>query len=219
MEDTYRHKGMRRKMVENLRKMGIASDEVLKAMGEIPRHLFIDSVFDSQAYQDKAFSIGEDQTISHPSTVAQQSTLLEVFPGAKVLEVGTGSGYQAYVLDQLKAEVYSIERQKRLYLKTKALLSGFRSRVRCFYGDGYHGLPQFAPFDRILVTCGAAAMPMDLLPQLKIGGIMVIPLGSPKQVMTKIIRKTETDLEVSRHGNCHFVPMLPEKTGERQHVS
>ena len=217
MEDSFRHKGLRHKMVENLRALGIASEEVLKVMDEVPRHLFLDSVFDTQAYLDKAFSIGEDQTISHPSTVALQSTLLEIFPGAKVLEVGTGSGYQAYVLEKLKAEVYSVERQKNLFLKTKALLAGFRSRIRCFYGDGYQGLPEYAPYDRIIVTCGAATLPPNLLPQLKIGGIMVISLGSPKQIMTKIVRKTETEVEVSRHGDCHFVPMLPDRIGEKRH--
>lgn len=219
MEDTFRHKGLRRKMIENLQSLNIASKEVLAVMGEIPRHLFLDSVFDSQAYQNKAFSIGDEQTISHPSTVALQSTLLDVFPGAKILEVGTGSGYQAYVLEKLKADVYSIERQKALYLKTKALLASFHSRVHCFYGDGYQGLPQFAPFDRILVTCGAASLPMDLVSQLKIGGFMVIPLGTPTQRMAKVIRKNETELDYSWHGDCHFVPMLPNRTGDKRYVS
>ena len=207
-------------MVESLRAKAIASEEVLKAMEEVPRHLFLDSVFDTQAYQDKAFSIGDDQTISHPSTVAQQSTLLEVFPGAKVLEVGTGSGYQAYVLEKLRAEVYSIERRKNLYLKTKTLLGSLRSRVRCFYGDGYKGLPQFEPFDRILVTCGTESFPSDLFSQLRIGGIMVIPVGKqPRQVMAKIIRISETGMNVSRHGQFRFVPMLPAKDEIRSHAS
>lgn len=212
MQDTFRHKGLRQRLVEELRKKGFEDQTVLAAMAEVPRHCFLDSVFDARAYQDAAIPIGEGQTISRPLTVACQSSLLEVFSGAKVLEVGTGSGYQSMVLDKLGADLYTIERQRNLYVKTKALLGAFKSRVRCFYGDGYKGLPQFAPFDRILVTCGAAEFPKELFAQLEIGGIMVIPLGSPSQIMTKIIRTSETEMQVSEHGDFSFVPMLHKKS-------
>lgn len=211
-EDTFRHKGMRKRLVDGLRQKGVNDPEVLAAIGNVPRHCFLDSVFDSHAYQDEAFPIGEGQTISRPFTVAQQSALLEIFPGAKVLEVGTGSGYQSMILDRMGAEVYTIERQRNLYLKTKTLLDAFKCRVRCFYGDGYKGLPQFAPFDRILVTCGAAHFPNDLLAQLAVGGIMVIPFGSPTQIMTKVVRTSLTETKVSEHGDFNFVPMLGNKS-------
>ncbi len=211
-QDTFRHKGMRQRLITELRKKGVADEAVLGAIGSVPRHCFLDSVFDTRAYQDVAFPIGEGQTISRPLTVAQQSVLIEIFTGAKVLEVGTGSGYQSLVLDRLGAEVYSIERQRNLYMKTKSLLADFNSGVHCFYGDGYRGLPQYAPYDRILVTCGAADFPTELFAQLKVGGIMVIPLGSPTQVMTKVVRKTETDMEVTEHGDFSFVPMLSRKS-------
>ena len=211
-QDTFKHKGMRQRLITELREKGISDEAVLGAIGSIPRHCFLDSVFDTRAYQDVAFPIGEGQTISRPLTVARQSMLVEIFPGAKVLEVGTGSGYQSLVLDRLGAEVYSIERQRNLYMKTKLLLADFNSAVHCFYGDGYQGFPQYAPFDRILVTCGAAAFPTELFAQLKVGGIMVIPLGSPTQVMTKVVRKTDTEMEVTEHGDFSFVPMLSRKS-------
>lgn len=210
--DTFRHKGMRQRLVEELRKKGFEDVAVLEAIGAVPRHCFLDSVFDARAYQDMAFPIGEGQTISRPLTVARQSSLLEVFPGAKVLEVGTGSGYQSMILDKLGVEVYTIERQRNLYVKTKALLESFKSRVHCFYGDGYRGLSQFAPFDRILVTCGAAEFPNELLAQLAVGGIMVIPLGSPTQIMTKVVRVSPTETLTTEHGDCSFVPMLGQKS-------
>ncbi|MCM1531336.1 MAG: protein-L-isoaspartate(D-aspartate) O-methyltransferase [Bacteroides sp.] len=211
-QDTFRHKGMRQRLVDELRRKGADDQAVLDAIGAVPRHCFLDSVFDARAYQDIAIPIGEGQTISRPLTVASQSSLLEVFPGARILEVGTGSGYQSMILDKLGAEVYTIERQRNLYIKTKALFEAFKSRIHCFYGDGYKGLPQFAPFDRILVTCGAAEFPNELLAQLSVGGIMVIPLGSPNQIMTKVVRTSETETEISEHGDFTFVPMLSQKS-------
>lgn len=211
-QDTFRHKGLRQHLVDGLRKKGFEDETVLSAIGAVPRHCFLDSVFDARAYQDAALPIGEGQTISRPLTVACQSSLLEVFPGAKVLEVGTGSGYQSMVLNKLGADLYTIERQRNLYVKTKALLDSFKSRIRCFYGDGYRGLPQFAPFDRILVTCGAAEFPQELFLQLNIGGIMVIPLGSPTQIMTKAVRVSQTEMQLSEHGDFSFVPMLHKKS-------
>lgn len=203
---------MRQRLVDELRRKGVEDTAVLDAIGAVPRHCFLDSVFDSRAYRDMAIPIGEGQTISRPLTVASQSSLLEVYPGAKVLEVGTGSGYQSMILDKLGAEVYTVERQRNLYSKTKALLEAFKSRIHCFYGDGYKGLLQFAPFDRILVTCGAAEFPNELFAQLEIGGIMVIPLGAPTQIMTKVVRTSRTEMCLSEHGDFSFVPMLGEKS-------
>ncbi|MDR0763377.1 MAG: protein-L-isoaspartate(D-aspartate) O-methyltransferase, partial [Bacteroidales bacterium] len=188
MIDNFKHQGAREKMIDFLRKKNIASEHVLLAMKQVPRQFFIDSVFEKYAYDDKAFSIGEDQTISQPSTVAIQTTLLDVAKDDKILEVGTGSGYQAQVLHKLGANVFSIERQKILFEKTGILLRSLGSSVQTFYGDGYAGLPQYAPFDKIIITCGAPAIPTTLIAQLKTGGIMVVPLGHPKQVMTRIIR-------------------------------
>jgi protein-L-isoaspartate(D-aspartate) O-methyltransferase len=212
MTDNFKHQGAREKMIDLLRRKNIASGKVLLAMKQVPRQYFIDSIFEKYAYHDKAFSIGEDQTISQPSTVAIQTTLLDVTPGDKILEVGTGSGYQAQVLHKLGANVYSIERQKVLFEKTSALLRSLGSLVQTFYGDGYAGLPQYAPFDRIIVTCGAPVIPAALVAQLKTGGIMVIPLGHPKQVMTRIIRKGDNDLDITSHGDFSFVPMLEKKS-------
>jgi protein-L-isoaspartate(D-aspartate) O-methyltransferase len=212
MIDNFKHQGAREKMIDLLRKKNIASEQVLLAMKQVPRQFFIDSVFEKYAYDDKAFSIGEGQTISQPSTVAIQSTLLDVVQGDKILEVGTGSGYQAHVLHKLGAEVFSIERQKILFKKTRILLHSLGSSVQTFYGDGYAGLPQYAPFDKIIVTCGAPIIPTTLTTQLKTGGIMVIPLGHPKQIMTRIIRKNENDVDITAHGNFHFVPMLEKKS-------
>ena len=203
---------MRQRLVDELRRKGADDSAVLEAIGAVPRHCFLDSVFDARAYQDMASPIGEGQTISRPLTVASQSALLEVFPGARILEVGTGSGYQSMILDKLGAEVYTIERPRNLYVKTKALFESFKCRIHCFYGDGYKGLPQFAPFDRILVTCGAADFPKELFAQLAVGGIMVIPLGSPHQIMTKVVRLSETEMETSEHGDFTFVPMLSQKS-------
>lgn len=214
LEDTYRNKAMREDMVRTLKSMGVFfSDAVASALSRVPRHFFLDSVFQELAYEERALSIGEGQTISRPSTVARQSTLLEVFPGAKVLEVGTGSGYQAAILDAMGAKVYSIERQKNLFDKTKWLFSELNLGVKCFYGDGYKGLPGYAPFDRIIVTCGAAEFPTALPSQLAIGGIMIIPLGpGGKQVMHKLVRISDSQVEITTHGDFSFVPMLSKKS-------
>ncbi len=176
MKDTYRHQGKRQQLVKTVKKKGITDKNVLTAIGKIPRHLFMDSSFEDHAYQDKAFPIAADQTISQPYTVAFQTQLLEVKKGEKVLEIGTGSGYQTAVLCELGAKVYSIERQHELYKKTKTFLNkiGYRPKYLSF-GDGYKGLPEYAPFDKIIVTAGAPEVPKDLLGQLKVGGKMVIP--------------------------------------------
>lgn len=211
MLDSYKHKGLRKKLVEELGQKGIEDERVLKAIGDIPRHLFIDSSFLEFAYQDKAFPIGEGQTISQPYTVAVQSQLLDIQPTDKILEVGTGSGYQARVLDLMGAKVYTVERQRALFIKTKKLLSDFKSSVRCFYGDGYAGLPAYQPFDKIIVTCGAPYIPDALVAQLKVGGILVVPIGDEQQTMIRVKKETEAEVSVSEHGNFRFVPMLEEK--------
>lgn len=211
MKDTTRHKGLRNKLVETVRSKGIKDEKVLKAISEIPRHLFMDSGFIDFAYQDKAFPIAADQTISQPYTVAFQSELLEIKEGDKVLEIGTGSGYQTAVLVSLKAEVYSIERQKELYEKTRKFLPkvGYVAK-KLNFGDGYKGWPEFAPFDKVIVTAGAPFVPRPLLQQLKIGGRLVIPVGDDVQVMTLFIRKGEKEFEKHEFGEFRFVPMLKE---------
>lgn len=211
MTDTAKHKGLRNKLVQTIKEKGIQDEKVLKAIGEIPRHLFMDSGFIDFAYQDKAFPIAADQTISQPYTVAFQTELLKVKPGDKVLEIGTGSGYQTAVLVALKAEVYSIERQKELYEKTKKFLPkvGYVAK-KLNFGDGYKGWQEFAPFDSIIVTAGAPFVPRPLLDQLKIGGRLVIPVGDDVQVMTLFIRKGEKEFEKHEFGNFRFVPMLKE---------
>ena len=212
MKDTYKHQGMRQKLVETLIKKGITDDAVLKAIGKIPRHLFMDSGFIDHAYQDKAFPIGADQTISQPYTVAFQSELLQVKSGDKVLEIGTGSGYQCAVLIELGAKVYSIERQQELFKKTSKFLPkiGFRAK-KLIFGDGYKGLLDEAPFNSIIVTAGAPFIPNPLLSQLAIGGRLVIPVGYDVQVMTLFIRKGEKDFEKHEFGEFRFVPLLEDK--------
>jgi len=216
MTDTYRHKGMRKALVEEVIKKGIKDMAVLEAIGKIPRHLFLDSSFDRFAYQDVAFPIGSGQTISQPYTVAFQSELLEISKGQKILEVGTGSGYQACVLVELGAKVYSIERQRNLYDKTKKFVEQLGYRMNLFYGDGYKGLPTYGPFDKIIVTAGAPEIPKDLLIQLKVGGWMVIPIGNQDtgQIMTKITRVTETEFAQKTYGNFAFVPMLKNRAAD-----
>ena len=209
ISDTNRHKGLRNQLVAKIERKGIKASEVLEAISRIPRHLFMDSSFIDFAYQDKPFPIGADQTISQPYTVAYQTELLDVKPGEKVLEIGTGSGYQTAVLIEMKAVVYSIERQKALYTKVKKFLPkvGYVPK-KLVFGDGYAGLPEFAPFDKILVTAGAPFVPKALLKQLKIGGKMVIPVGKGIQVMTVIERKGEKKFEKYEYGDFRFVPLL-----------
>lgn len=211
MEDNYKHKGIRKQLVALLQTKGIKNTAVLSAIEAIPRHLFLDSSFLEFAYQDKAFPIGEGQTISQPYTVAFQTELLDVKKGEKVLEVGTGSGYQTAVLCFLGAKVFSIERQKNLYDKTKLFLPKLGYNAKFFYGDGYKGLPPFAPYDKILVTAGAPLIPNALLEQLKEGGKLVIPVGVGKvQEMYSLI-KSKNNFEQTNHGSFKFVPLLEQK--------
>ena len=212
MVDSFRHQGLRKQLVEHLASKGITNLEVLNAMNKIPRHLFLDNAFINFAYQDKAFPIGAGQTISQPYTVAFQSQLLEIKPYEKVLEVGTGSGYQAAVLSLLDAEVFTIERQRELFLKTKKFLPTLGYNCMFVYGDGYKGMPKFAPFDKIIITCGAPFIPKDLVIQLKVGGRMVAPIGDgDNQVMHLIEKISETETRVTTHGKFSFVPMLNDK--------
>ncbi len=212
MQDEYKTQGMRRKLIYILREKGIDDPRVLDAMEKIPRHLFMDKDFLKQAYSDVAFQIGKGQTISQPYTVAYQSSLLDIKAGDKVLEIGTGSGYQTCVLIELGAKVYSIERQKELYDKTKVFLPSIKYNPKLFYGDGYKGLPAFAPYDKILVTCGAPFVPQDLLAQLKPGGILVIPVGAGKQqIMTTVLKLSDYEFETHELDQFSFVPMLGEK--------
>ena len=213
MKDTFKHKGLRNKLVSTLVSKGITNSAVLKAIGSIPRHMFMDSSFLDHAYQDKAFPIAANQTISQPYTVAFQSELLEVSPEDKVLEIGTGSGYQAAVLCLLGAHVYSIERQIELFKKTSKFLPkiGYVAK-RLIFGDGYKGLPDEAPFDRIIVTAGAPFVPKPLMSQLKIGGRLVIPVGDKDQIMTLYIRKGAKEFEKHELGNFKFVPLLENKS-------
>lgn len=211
-EDTFRHKGLRQKLVDSLRLKGIADENVLKAMLLVPRHYFFDSSFLEFAYEDKAFPIGSGQTISQPYTVAFQSELLQIAPGMRVLEVGTGSGYQASILAEMGAKVYTIERQKLLYDKLKHGNPPLSYRIRIFYGDGYAGIPAHAPFDRILITAAAPFVPEALISQLKTGGILVAPVGrSELQMMTRILKVSNTEIHTENHGTFRFVPMLSDK--------
>lgn len=209
-EDTYRHKGLRRKLVETIREKGISDEKILDAIGSIPRHFFLDSAFDEKAYEDRAFPIGEGQTISQPYTVAYQTQLLSVKPFEKVLEIGTGSGYQACVLALMGAQVYTIERQKKLYDQNRQFffLEKYRT-IKFFYGDGYEGLPTYAPFDKILITAAAPEIPRKLLEQLKPGGMMVIPVGTGEvQRMMRITRIRDDVFQEEVFDHFSFVPML-----------
>lgn len=218
-EDEYLFQGKRKRLVEQLKEKGILSPEVLGAILKIPRHLFFDQSTErpallDHAYSDKALKIGAGQTISHPFTVAFQTEKLEIKKGDKVLEIGTGCGYQTAVLLEMGAKVFSIERQKELFDKTKVFLPlmGYRG-ARLVYGDGYKGLPQYAPFDKIIVTAAAPYIPEDLLAQLKIGGILVIPLGEgEEQVMNVITKKSGTEFDKQAFGKFKFVPMLQNKS-------
>ncbi len=203
---------MRQQLVDTLAKKGIKDEAVLKAIGNIPRHLFMDSGFIDHAYVDKAFPIAADQTISQPYTVAFQSELLQIKPGDKVLEIGTGSGFQCAVLIELGAKVFSIERQQELFKKTSKFLPkiGYRAK-KLIFGDGYKGLPEEAPFNSIIVTAGAPFVPKPLLSQLKIGGRLVIPVGDAIQIMTLFIRKSDKEFEKHEFGEFRFVPLLEDK--------
>ncbi|MBK8052533.1 MAG: protein-L-isoaspartate(D-aspartate) O-methyltransferase [Saprospiraceae bacterium] len=210
MQDTHRHKGLRQKLINELRTKGITDERILSAFMDIPRHYFLDKAFSDWAYKDVAFPIDADQTISQPYTVAVQTTLLDIKKGDKILEIGTGSGYQACVLSYLGAKVYTIERQKKLFDKTSRFLHdiGF-GQVRTLYGDGYLGAPRFAPFDKILLTAAATEIPQKLIDQLKPDGIMVVPLGSGDiQQMKRIIKNTDGTIREENYGNYRFVPFL-----------
>jgi len=212
LKDTSKHQGLRNQLAKQLEEKGITDKNVLEAIRKIPRHLFLNSSFEDFAYQDKAFPIVANQTISQPYTVAFQTELLQIKKEDKVLEIGTGSGYQTAVLCMLGAKVYSVERQNELFKATSLLLPklGIRPKHLAF-GDGYKGLPNFAPFDSIIVTAGAPIIPKALMAQLKIGGRLVIPVGEDVQVMTLFIRKNETQFEKHEFGDFRFVPLLEDK--------
>lgn len=214
-EDTYRHKGLRKKLVDTVRGKGITDEKVLDAIAKIPRHFFLDSAFDEVAYEDRAFPIAEGQTISQPYTVAYQTQLLEVKPFDKVLEIGTGSAYQAVVLAELHAQVFTIERQKKLFDSNKefAFIRKYPN-IKYFYGDGYEGLPTFAPFDKVIITAAAPFIPPKLIEQMKAGGMMVIPEGTGDyQVMKRIIKQADGSIKEEVYDRFSFVPMLGGKKG------
>jgi len=212
LKDTAKHQGLRNHLVKVLMAKGITDKNVLNAIQKIPRHLFLDSSFEAHAYQDKAFPIAAEQTISQPYTVAFQSQTLEVKPGDRVLEIGTGSGYQTAVLLELKAEVYTIERQHELFKKTSMFLPKIGYRPKKFiFGDGYIGFEEKAPYHKIIVTAGAPMIPKALLAQLAVGGKLLIPVGNTTQIMTLITRKSPTQFEKQDLGNFAFVPMLENK--------
>ncbi len=216
MQDGFRQQGLRQIMVNQLREKGIKSEEVLAAINKVPRHFFLDTALQELAYKDMALQIGEGQTISQPYTVAKQTELLQTKRGLKVLEIGTGSGYQAAVLLELGVRLYSIERHLKLHQKAQQILSKFGYAPKLIHGDGFKGLPSYAPFDRIIVTAAAPNIPEALLAQLKIGGILVIPVCSAPQSdiqnMKTIVKISENEFEEKIHGNFRFVPMLPNKT-------
>jgi len=210
LEDSFRHKGMRKKLVDDIRRKGITDEFVLQAMGKVPRHLFMDNSFLGFAYIDKAFPISSGQTISQPYTVAFQTETLQIKKTDKVLEVGTGSGYQAAVLCEMGVSLFTIERQRALYDFARLLLPRLGYHPQFFYGDGYLGLPTYGPFDKIIVTAGAGSVPEKLKEQLVVGGKMVVPVGDRlHQVMKIIVRETENEFSEMDAGNFVFVPMLP----------
>jgi len=210
MKDSYRHKGLRAKLVSTLRAKGIQDRNVLAAINLIPRHYFLDKAFEEWAYKDNAFPIGSGQTISQPYTVARQTELLQLNGKCKVLEIGTGSGYQAAIISALGAKIYTIERQEDLYIKTSKFLNeiGF-NRIRTLFGDGYAGAPKFTPFNRIIITAATSTLPDALFNQLAVNGLMVFPKGdSQHQIMTRIIKTSETSFEEETFGKYSFVPFL-----------
>jgi protein-L-isoaspartate(D-aspartate) O-methyltransferase len=212
LKDTYRHQGKRKLLIEELKQMGIKSASILEAFYQVPRHFFMDLALDDLAYTNAAFQIGSGQTISHPYTVAFQTELLELNSKMKVLEIGTGSGFQTCILCALGAKVYSIERHQELHLKADAMVKHFKFDARLRYGDGFLGWPSYAPFDRIIVTCGAPEIPLELKKQLAVGGIMIIPVGEGvEQVMLKIVRLNEHEFTQQQFGTFKFVPMLEQR--------
>ncbi len=212
MEDSYVHKGLRRKLVQELTARNLFSAELMDAFMRVPRHLFMAKGLEKLAYKDQALPIASGQTISQPFTVAFQTHLLEISKGDKVLEIGTGSGYQTAVLLEMGAKVFSIERQKELFDVTQILLANLNYRPQLFYGDGYLGQPMYSPFDKIIITAGAPFIPEPLKQQLKIGGRMVIPVGDKAQKMILLVKKDENNFEVTEHGNFQFVPLLQGKS-------
>ena len=213
LRDTAKHQGLRNQLATVLKNKGITDEKVLDAIRAIPRHLFIDSSFEDHAYQDKAFPIAAEQTISQPYTVAFQSQTLQITKGDKILEIGTGSGYQTAVLLEMKAIVYTIERQHELFKKTSLFLPKLGYYPKKFvFGDGYKGLPDESPFDKIIVTAGAPFVPKPLMAQLKVGGMLLIPVGDQKQIMTLFIRKSNKEFEKHELGDFAFVPMLEERS-------
>jgi protein-L-isoaspartate(D-aspartate) O-methyltransferase len=209
MQDTWKHKGMRKQLIDELRAKGITDERILTAFDAVPRHYFLDLVFEKQAYSNTAFQIGAGQTISHPYTVAFQTSLLELKRGEKVLEIGTGSGFQTAILCALGMKVFSIERQKELHLKAKKIIDQLGYTPKLFFGDGYEGKATYAPFDKVLVTCGAPFIPQKLIEQMKPGGIMVIPVGEGDvQEMHRITKLADGDYKEEVFGNFSFVPML-----------
>jgi protein-L-isoaspartate(D-aspartate) O-methyltransferase len=212
LKDSFKHMGKRKILIAALKEMGINDDRILKAFDQVPRHFFLDLAFDEQAYTNMAFQIGSGQTISHPFTVAFQTQLLELSKGEKVLEIGSGSGFQTCILAALGLKVFSIERHKELHRKAKLMVDYFRFPARLFFGDGYQGKKAYAPYDRILVTCGAPEIPKELLQQLKNGGILVIPVGDgAEQKMLKIKKDLNGQISQEEYGTFKFVPMLERK--------
>ncbi|NPA68636.1 MAG: protein-L-isoaspartate(D-aspartate) O-methyltransferase [Chlorobi bacterium] len=212
MTDSYRHKGLRKRLIDEIKNKGIKDEKVLEAMLNIPRHFFTAKGFEERAYTDNALPIAADQTISQPYTVAFQTSLLNVKRGDKILEIGTGSGYQAAVLLELGAKLFTVERQKTLFLSSQKILKQLGYFPYSYYGDGYNGLPAYSPFDKILITAGAPDIPENLLNQLKTGGVMVIPVGKrDSQEMLRIIKISETEYKTENHGKFIFVPMLKGK--------
>ena len=209
LKDTFKHKGKRKILIAELRAKGITDEKIMEAFEAIPRHFFLDLAFEEQAYSNMAFQIGSGQTISHPYTVAFQTQLLEIEKGMKVLEIGTGSGFQTCILGKLGVKIVSIERHRDLHLKAKKMLEFFNINAKLFFGDGYAGNQSYAPYDRILVTCGAPDVPRELMNQLKIGGYMVIPVGEgDEQKMLKITKKNSEEYSILEFGTFKFVPML-----------
>ncbi|HIP32654.1 MAG TPA: protein-L-isoaspartate(D-aspartate) O-methyltransferase [Crocinitomicaceae bacterium] len=212
MQDSYRYKGMRKRLITELREKGIQDEKILNAFDAVPRHFFLDTTFAEQAYSNMPFQIGSGQTISHPYTVAFQTQLLNLKRGDKVLEIGTGSGFQTCILAELGVKVFSIERHKELYLKAKVIVQKLGYTARLSFGDGYKGLPTYAPFDKVIITCGAPFIPQDLIDQLKIGGVMIIPVGEgAEQQMKKVTKLSDTEVKTEEFGVFSFVPMLEKK--------